>query len=200
MEWLKKLLENAKKNDDGNIEIAELMKQVNAEFPKHAVPKSTYNDVSEQLKTANTTIKDLKKNNIDNEELQNKVKDYEKQIKEQRDKYDAEITRLGRESINNELLSKYKAKNNKAVMALVDEIEATDNESYKTLLDSKLKAMSDAEDTKFMFGAQASTNYNPAGGSEPNTVTKEQFEKMNYTERLALYKDNKELYTKLNEE
>ena len=78
MEWLRKLLESAKKKEDGSIDIEELMKQVNTEFPKNAVPKDKYNDVSEQLKTANTTITDLKKNNGDNEALQTKVKEYEK--------------------------------------------------------------------------------------------------------------------------
>lgn len=191
MEWLRKLIESAKKKDDGSIDIDDLMKQINAEFPKNAVPKNTYNDVSEQLKTANNTIKDLKKNNADNEELQKKVTDYEKQIKEQKEKYDAEIIRLGRESINNELLSKYKAKNNKAVMALVDDIEAKDNDTYRTLLDSKLKAISEADDTKFMFGeSKPETHYNPAGGGEPtgkNPFAKETF---NLTEQGKLLKEN----------
>ncbi|WP_321993863.1 phage scaffolding protein [Clostridium butyricum] len=81
MEWLRKLIEGAKKNDDGSIDIDDLMKQINTEFPKNAVLKTTFNDISEQLKTANSTIKDLKKNNADNEELQNKVTDYEGTIK-----------------------------------------------------------------------------------------------------------------------
>ena len=139
MEWLRKLIEGAKKNEDGSIDIDDLMKQVNTEFPKNAVPKSTYNDVSEQLKTANSTITDLKKNNVDNEALQQTINDREATIKQMEKDHKAEIIKLGRESINNELLLKYKAKNNKAVMALLGEIEASDNETYKTLLDSRLK-------------------------------------------------------------
>lgn len=81
MEWLRKLIEASKKNDDGSLDIDDLMKQVNTEFPKNAVPKTTYNDVSEQLKTANVTITDLKKNNKDNEELQKAIKDHEATIK-----------------------------------------------------------------------------------------------------------------------
>ena len=81
MEWLRKLIEGAKKNDDGSIDIDDLMKQVNTEFPKNAVPKSTYKDVKGQLDTANNTIKDLKKNNQDNEELQQTIKDHETTIK-----------------------------------------------------------------------------------------------------------------------
>lgn len=41
MEWLKKILEQAKVNEEGKIDIDAVMKLVNAEFPKHAVPKET---------------------------------------------------------------------------------------------------------------------------------------------------------------
>ena len=201
MEWLRKLIEGAKKNEDGSIDIDDLMKQVNTEFPKNAVPKSTYNDVSEQLKTANSTITDLKKNNVDNEALQQTINDREATIKQMEKDHKAEIIKLGRESINNELLLKYKAKNNKAVMALLGEIEASDNETYKTLLDSRLKDMSEADDTRFMFGdLKVETRYNPVAGNGDTTVTKEQFRKMGYTERVVLYNENKELYTKLSNE
>lgn len=85
MEWLRKLLEGAKKKEDGSIDIDDLMKQVNTEFPKNAVPNSTYNDVSEQLKTANATITDLKKNNVDNDALQQTIKEHETTIKTLKD-------------------------------------------------------------------------------------------------------------------
>ncbi|AJA42656.1 minor structural protein (endogenous virus) [Clostridium phage phiCT9441A] len=81
MEWLKKLLEGAKKKEDGSLDIESLMKQINTEFPKNAVPKETFNDINSQLKTANTTIADLKKNNGDNEALQKTIKEHEETIK-----------------------------------------------------------------------------------------------------------------------
>lgn len=78
MEWLKNLVE--KHTKDGALDIEGLMKEVNTEFPKYAVPKADFNDINEQLKTANTTIKDLKKNNADNETLQNTIKEHETTI------------------------------------------------------------------------------------------------------------------------
>ena len=81
MEWLKKLIENAKKNEDGSIDMDDLMKQINTEFPKNAVPKADFNEAKEQLKPANGTIETLKKNNGDNETLQNTIKEHEKTIK-----------------------------------------------------------------------------------------------------------------------
>ena len=79
MEWLKTILENAVITD-GKLDVEATMKSINAEFPKHAVPKQDYNDKVKELTTANDTIKDLKKNNADNEELQQKVKNYETEI------------------------------------------------------------------------------------------------------------------------
>ena len=62
MEWLKAILEKAVITD-GKLYVEATMKTINAEFPKHAVPKQDYNDKVKELTTANDTIKDLKKNN-----------------------------------------------------------------------------------------------------------------------------------------
>ncbi|MDY4420178.1 MAG: scaffolding protein, partial [Clostridium perfringens] len=61
MEWLRKLLEGATITE-GKLDIDGLMKSINTEFPKNAVPKDKYNEVSNDLKTANKTLDTLKKN------------------------------------------------------------------------------------------------------------------------------------------
>lgn len=81
MEWLKAILEKAKVADDGKLDVEDLMKNISAEFPKHAVPKSEYNAKAEELKAANTTIENLKKSNKDNEKLQTEIEGYKSQIK-----------------------------------------------------------------------------------------------------------------------
>lgn len=81
MEWLRKILEAAKLTEDGKLDVETVMKAVNAEFPKHAVPKADFNAKVEELKTANETITELKEKNGGNEELQNKIGEYEKEIK-----------------------------------------------------------------------------------------------------------------------
>ena len=80
MEWLKEILEKAAVTD-GKLDVDAVMKQVNAEFPKHAVPKQDFNNKVAELKTANDTIADLKKAGADNGELQKKITDYESEIK-----------------------------------------------------------------------------------------------------------------------
>ena len=80
MDWLKELLEKATVTD-GKLDTDALMKAISAEFPKHAVPKEDFNNKVKELTTANETIKNLKKDNGDNEELQKKIGDYETEIK-----------------------------------------------------------------------------------------------------------------------
>lgn len=75
MEWLRKLLEGAV-IEDGKLDINGLMKLINTEFPKNAVPKEKYNEVSNDLKTANKTLDNLRKNHKDVEDLQKEIEGY----------------------------------------------------------------------------------------------------------------------------
>lgn len=81
MEWLQKILSNAVYGEDGKLDIEATMKKINEEAPKHVIPKEQYNGKVEELKTANKTIADLKKDNADNETLQNTIKTHEDTIK-----------------------------------------------------------------------------------------------------------------------
>ncbi|MBU3208696.1 phage scaffolding protein [Clostridium algidicarnis] len=79
MEWLKKLLEGSTIKD-GKLDIEGLMKAINTEFPKNAVPKDKYNEVSEAKKQLETDIKErdtqletLKKSTGDSEGLKNQI-------------------------------------------------------------------------------------------------------------------------------
>ncbi|BFN03907.1 phage scaffolding protein [Clostridium tetani] len=81
MEWLRKLLEGATIKD-GKLDVDGLMKSINTEFPKNAVPKDKYNEISNDLKTANKTLDDLKKNHKDVEELQREIESYKTKMSE----------------------------------------------------------------------------------------------------------------------
>lgn len=41
MKWIRKLIEGAMINDDGRIDLEGLMKQINEEFPRNAVPNQS---------------------------------------------------------------------------------------------------------------------------------------------------------------
>lgn len=199
MEWLIKLIQEAKKNEDGSIDTEALKTSINAELPKHFIPKEKYNDISDQLKTANTTITDLKKNNSDNEELQNKVKEYENNIKSQKEDYDAKIRNLTLDGAIEKALAGAKAKHSDLLSSKIDREKLIIGEDGKVVgLDEQLSGLK--ESYKDLFEATVSgTTPNNNGGSAGG-VTKEQFSKMGYKERVNLYNTNKELYDQLSKE
>ncbi|MDM8312901.1 phage scaffolding protein [Clostridium cadaveris] len=171
MEWLRKLLEGAKKKEDGSIDIEELMKQVNTEFPKNAVPKDKYNDVSEQLKIANTTITDLKKNNADNETLQQTIKEHEKTIKTQKADYEAKVRNLTLDSAIEKALVNAKAKHTDLLSGKIDRDKLVISEDGKvTGIDEQLKGLKDNYKDLFEEKITGNPPANPEGGSGGNVT------------------------------
>ncbi len=80
MEWLWEILQAASANEDKKVDIKAVFDTIQKEFPNHAVSKEDFDAKAEELKTANKTITDLKKENKDSEGLQKKIEDYEKEI------------------------------------------------------------------------------------------------------------------------
>lgn len=90
MEWIIDILKKYQK-EDGTIDLATAEQEIKSEFPKQAVPKTVFNEKSEQLRTANATISELRNNskggqdnqdNQGNEELQTQLEKYKKRIAE----------------------------------------------------------------------------------------------------------------------
>lgn len=162
MEWLKTILEKATITD-GKLDIDATMKSINAEFPKHAVPKQDYNDKVKELSTANDTIKDLKKNNADNADLQKKVEDYE-----------TEVANL-----------KTAAANTKKEYALKDKLrEAGATDADYIIQSDNLAVFIERELIQTaLFKTAGGTKYNPAGGGNPPTVNPFAKDTFNLTEQ-----------------
>ncbi|MBI6050391.1 phage scaffolding protein, partial [Clostridium perfringens] len=72
--------------------------------------KAKKEDLEGQIKTANTTIADLKKNHADNETLQQTIKDHEATIKTQREDFEAKIRNMTLDTAINNWLANNKAK------------------------------------------------------------------------------------------
>ena len=188
MEWLKEILEKAVITD-GKLDVEAAVKAINAEFPKHAVPKQDYNDKVKELSTASETIEDLKKNNADNAKLQQKVKDYE-----------VETARLKTEADNTRKEYALKDKLKEAGVTDADYIiykqggldKFTFDKDGKVIgLDDVLKPMRESSPHLFK-NAGGTGGYNPAGGGNPpgnNPFAKETY---NLTEQGRLFKQNPE--------
>ncbi len=170
MEWLKKLLEEAKITE-GKLDVEGLLKNINTEMPKHMTPKETFNDINEKLKTANKTIEDLNKNNKDNEELQKTVKKYKDDLEAK----DKEVAVIRKENFLKDSYRKAGAKEEYLDLLMktsklddiaevngeyvgADKIITSSKESYKDLFSGETNKDED-DDTTY--------HYEPENGGQP---------------------------------
>ena len=188
MEWLKKLLETAEIKD-GKLDVDSLLKSINAEFPKHAVPKVDYNTKVAELKTATETIGTLKKENEDNETLQQKIKDYELDIK----KLQGENESVKKTYALKEVLQKSGCADPDYLIFKHGGVDkfTFDTDGRPIGVDEAIKPYKDSNRILFPTGEQSS-GYNPKGGEgnpAKNPFSKESF---NLTEQGKLFRENPE--------
>lgn len=169
MEWLKRLLENAQVTD-GKLDIEGLMKLVNTEFPKNAVPKDKFNEVSEAKKQLETDIKsrdkqleDIKKSAGDNETLKTQIATLQADNKTKETEYQQNIKDL---TVTNaiKLAIAEKAQDVDLVSGLFDKSKLILGEDGKiTGLDEQLKSLQTEKSFLFKTG-ETKIKYNPTGG------------------------------------
>ncbi|WP_282804572.1 phage scaffolding protein [Clostridium tetani] len=154
------------------------------------VAKDKFDTLNEQLKTANTTIADLKKDNKDNEVLQTKVgeyetkvKDYEKQIKDMQFNYALEGALKGAN-----------VRNTKAVKALLNlENVKLDGENLLGL-NEQLDLLKESDSYLFSEEQQAKfSGIKPTDGSKtPQGYNPWKKDSFNLTEQGKIFKENPE--------
>ncbi|MCJ7839975.1 phage scaffolding protein [Lederbergia sp. NSJ-179] len=143
MEWIKAIIEKHK-NEDGTYNIEEAMKEINTEFPKNAVPKDQYNNVANQLKTTNQTLKDLQEKTKDNPDIQKQLQEAQA-AKEAAEK---ELQKLQTDVQLKEKLREAGAKDVDYMIFKLGEIEVNKDGSIKDL-DNKIKSLQEANPSYF---------------------------------------------------
>lgn len=150
-------------------------------------------DLKKDVETRDKQIDDLQKSAKGNEELQKQIEDLQKENRAT--KVNAAIEKA---------LTGAKAKNLTAVKALLkdlDKAELADDGTIKGLED-QIKGLKSADDTKFLFEEEAKQKKptikgaSPAdpGDDKPKGITKEQFNRMGYKDRLKLFNEDRETY------
>ncbi len=159
--------------------------------------KTQHEGVTKQLTEANTLIESLKQSNKGNEELQGKISAYETQIQQLTE--ELENAKL-ESAIKVELLSAKALDVDYLAFKLKEkgELALDDNGKIKDW-DDKLAGLKTQFPTQFESESRKNIiEYKLPGGDKGDvTVTREQFLKMGYNERLALKQENEQLYKQL---
>ncbi len=157
--------------------------------------KSQHDSATEELKKANELIEDLKKNG--GEDLAVKIKEYETKVEQlQSDLQKTKIESAAKLALANEKVVDpdylyYKLTADYA-LELDEHGKIKDIENKITELKTKFPTQFSTTQQKHVDPKKLEKP-----NEDPNTVTKEQFGKMNYQERAKLYQEQPELYAQL---
>lgn len=187
----------------------EQIEKVVEDYGKNYVSKSQFNQKNEEAKhlkgeadTFKKEIEELKKTNKDNADLAAQIEKMKEDAKTREQTYKANTKKMQIDSLVDLALVKNKAKNPKAVKALLvdlDKAEIVDgaikglDEQFKKLKETDAYMFETEDDSSGSKGFKAGQ-----GDSNKKSITHEDFTKMSYAQRLELHNSNKELYDSLN--
>lgn len=187
----------------------EQIEKIVDDYGKNYVSKSQFNQKNEEAKhlkgeadTFKKEIEELKKTNKDNADLAAQIEKMKEDAKTREQTYKANTKKMQIDSLVDLELIKNKAKNPKAVKALLvdlDKAEIVDG-SIKGL-DEQFKKLKETD--AYMFETEDNSSGSKGfkagqGDSNKKSITHEDFTKMSYAQRLELHNSNKELYDSLN--
>lgn len=155
-------------------------------------------NLNTQLQEANTTITDLKKTNGDNEALQAKVTEYENTMATQKAQYEEKMKNITLDTAIEKALTKANAKHSDLLTGRIDKSKLVIKENNVEGLEEQIKALQVNYKDLFVQGIKGREPVNT--GTAPKGMTKEQFNKMSYKERVELYNSDQELYSSLIDE
>lgn len=150
-------------------ETAKKVAEASMEELKNFIPKVRFDEVNAEkknLETAKNTLEGqletLKNSTGDIESMRNQIATLQAENKTKDEAHAAEIKQLKIDAAVDKALSDAKAKNPKAVKALLDleKAELADDGAVKGL-DAMIKTLTEADDSKFLFDTDATQNKNP---------------------------------------
>lgn len=167
--------------------------KVLASLDGNYVPKTRFNEVNEENKTLKKSVsdrdrqlEDLKKSSGDNADLQKQIADLQKANADQVKAHETELKQLKVETAVEQALTGAKAKNIKAVKALLDleGVKLADDGSILGLKE-QIEKLTAGDDTKFLFDAADTTQQTFKGFQPGNSTTVPNSTQAGYETRLA---------------
>jgi hypothetical protein len=200
---MKELLEKLEK---GETTVDDVLKAID-DADKEKVPRSRLNDkideikeLTNQLSDRDNQLKDLSKKAEGNEDLQEQIKKLQEENKQTAKDYQEKLDKQAFDFKLSEALSDAKAKNPKAVKALLNtETIKLDGDNLLGL-EEQLKSLQESDG--YLFGVEEEPKLKgrqpqPPNNNQQTGITKEQFDNMKYSEKIELYNTNLELYQQL---
>ena len=166
---IKGLSELLKKHKDGALDSTDFETELNKLLPEDWIPKAKYNELNESkklaednLKKANATLEELKGKAGLSDEYKAQIDKLKDEAKKAEEAHKATITQMKRDSAIESALTSAKARNTKAVRALLDEGKLVLNEDG-TLSGLKEQIEAVKKDNAFLF--DSSDDDNGGGGN-----------------------------------
>lgn len=138
-----------------------------------------YKKQTEKVDSLNKSLEEtqeaLKKfDGVDAAGLNQQIKDLEKKIAENEEAYNSKIAERDFDDLIEKAISTAKGKNSKAIKALLDIAALKESKNQKEDLDAALKKLTEAEDSKMLFGETEPEELgtgNPIGTVKPDNNT-----------------------------
>lgn len=168
------------------------------------IPKSRFddkveevNDYKQQIAERDTQLAELQQKAAGNEELQQQIISLQEQNEQTALDYKQQLQQKDFDFALTEALRDAKAKNPKAVKALLDSEAIKFEDGKLSGLSEQLDLLKASDD--YLFVVEGLKGNTPPQGGQPPAITKEQFSSMSYTEKVELYNKDGELYKQLSE-
>ena len=199
MDWIKSIIEKYI-GEDGKLDLEATLKEINKKAPENVVPKEQYNSLAEtkkkldeDVKTRDKQLAELNKaGSID--DLQKQLADALDKNKKDKKEYADKIADMKLSAAIEKALSG--ALHPELMAGKIDrsKLKINDDDTI-TGLDEQIKSLKESYKDMFKPDKTGVSPANPEG--KDTVITKEQFAKMKYAERMELFNSNKQLYDEL---
>lgn len=177
---------------------------------KNFIPKARFDEVNEakkelekQISDRDKQLKDLSVKAQGNEELTKQIEELQLSNKQIAKDYEEKINKMQFDNALEGALTNAKCKNTKALKALLDIDNVKLNEGKLEGLEEQLNKLKESDSYLFDLEPQVPNSTGGLGNfgrmGKPG-ITKEEFDKMSYSQRMELYQSDRESYNALTSE
>ncbi|MDR0027157.1 phage scaffolding protein [Enterococcus faecalis] len=157
------LIEQGLTEDQAKFVMAEHGKIVTTLNSQITTLQQSETELKNQVNKRDADLKKLQKDNSDNDALKQQIKDLQKENSEQEEKYQEQLISFQKSAALNALLSESKAKNPKAVTALLDDEKIIFKDGELSGVQEQIEALKESDSYLFDLGTKQGS-YNPSSG------------------------------------